>query len=136
MTCTKSRRMNISSKGIIRVCLMQIKCADCGCLPSECKASPSPSQCPNCTWQECWLLLLRCSASLVIIIIIISAVTQSRLLFFHHGILLELSANYKGDSRTPNESGTPIEPQIAKDTREQRRRQRPCRVHRCARYEG
>jgi hypothetical protein len=71
-----------------------------------------------------------------LVVIIISAAIQSRLLFCRLGILLELSANHKGDSTTPDESRTPIEPQIAKDTREQRRTQRPCRVHRCARYEG
>ncbi len=31
----------------------QIKCADCDCLPSECKQSKSPKDCLNCTWQEC-----------------------------------------------------------------------------------
>jgi rubrerythrin len=30
-----------------------IKCADCGCLPLECKDSKSPKECPNCTWDEC-----------------------------------------------------------------------------------
>jgi hypothetical protein len=25
---------------------MEIKCADCGCLPSECKISPSRGECP------------------------------------------------------------------------------------------
>jgi len=32
---------------------MQIKCADCGCFPSECKVSNSDKECPNCTWDEC-----------------------------------------------------------------------------------
>lgn len=32
---------------------MEIRCAYCGCLPSECKDSPSPKECPNCTRVEC-----------------------------------------------------------------------------------
>lgn len=32
---------------------MEIKCADCGCSPLECKISKSPKDCPNCTWNEC-----------------------------------------------------------------------------------
>ncbi len=31
----------------------QIKCADCECLPQECKKSNSVKSCPNCTWEEC-----------------------------------------------------------------------------------
>src|SRR5919109_12801 len=27
---------------------MEILCADCGCLPSECKSGPSPRECLNC----------------------------------------------------------------------------------------
>ena len=33
--------------------MFQIKCADCGCLPEECKNSPSAKECPNCSWKEC-----------------------------------------------------------------------------------
>jgi len=33
--------------------MFQIKCADCGCLPEECKNSPSAKECPNCSWDEC-----------------------------------------------------------------------------------
>ena len=33
--------------------MFQIKCADCGCLPLECKESQSSKECPNCTWEEC-----------------------------------------------------------------------------------
>ena len=33
--------------------MFQIKCADCGCLPSECKSSKSAKECPNCSWDEC-----------------------------------------------------------------------------------
>ena len=33
--------------------MFQIKCADCNCLPSECKVSKSGKACPNCTWEEC-----------------------------------------------------------------------------------
>jgi len=33
--------------------MVLIKCADCGCLPAECKVSKSPKECPNCTWDEC-----------------------------------------------------------------------------------
>jgi len=33
--------------------VMQIKCADCGCAPEECKVSPSAKECPNCTLEEC-----------------------------------------------------------------------------------
>jgi len=33
--------------------MFQIKCADCECLPSECKVSKSAKACPNCTWEEC-----------------------------------------------------------------------------------
>ena len=32
---------------------MQIECADCGCIPEECKESKSPTECPNCTCEEC-----------------------------------------------------------------------------------
>jgi len=32
---------------------MIIKCADCGCLPSECNVSNSAKDCPNCTLDEC-----------------------------------------------------------------------------------
>ena len=33
--------------------MFQIKCADCGCLPEECKHSPSAKECPKCSWDEC-----------------------------------------------------------------------------------
>ena len=33
--------------------IIQIQCADCGCLPAECRESKSPKKCPNCTWDEC-----------------------------------------------------------------------------------
>jgi len=33
--------------------MFQVKCADCGCLPEECKISPSAKVCPNCSWDEC-----------------------------------------------------------------------------------
>ncbi len=33
--------------------VMQIKCADCGCLPVECKESKSSKECPNCNSEEC-----------------------------------------------------------------------------------
>jgi hypothetical protein len=33
--------------------MFQVKCADCGCLPEECKNSPSAKECPNCSWKEC-----------------------------------------------------------------------------------
>lgn len=33
--------------------MFQVKCADCDCLPSECKTSKSPKDCPNCTLDEC-----------------------------------------------------------------------------------
>lgn len=32
---------------------MVIKCADCGCLPAECRECKSATKCPNCTWDEC-----------------------------------------------------------------------------------
>ena len=32
---------------------MKVKCADCGCLPTECTESKSPTECPNCTWDKC-----------------------------------------------------------------------------------
>ena len=32
---------------------MQIKCADCSCLPTECKGSRSAYARPNCTWEQC-----------------------------------------------------------------------------------
>ena len=35
---------------------MQIKCADCGCFPSECKLVKSPKNCPNCSWEQCCCL--------------------------------------------------------------------------------
>jgi hypothetical protein len=31
---------------------MQIKCADCGCLPQDCKQSKSSQECPNCSWEQ------------------------------------------------------------------------------------
>ena len=31
---------------------MQIKCADCGCLPEECKSSKSSSVCPRCSRKK------------------------------------------------------------------------------------
>jgi len=40
--------------------MIQIKCADCGCLPEECKSSRSPNECPHCSrkFEEgcccCW----------------------------------------------------------------------------------
>ena len=41
---------------VLQPSIMQIKCADCGCLPAECIESKSATQCPNCTWDEgcCW----------------------------------------------------------------------------------
>jgi len=33
--------------------MFQVKCADCGCLPQECRNSNSSKACPNCTWNEC-----------------------------------------------------------------------------------
>jgi len=33
--------------------MFQVKCADCGCLPEECKHSPSSKVCPNCSYDEC-----------------------------------------------------------------------------------
>ena len=33
--------------------MFQVKCADCDCLPEECKTSPSAKECPNCSWNEC-----------------------------------------------------------------------------------
>ena len=33
--------------------MVLIKCADCGCLPAECKTSKSSKKCPNCTLEEC-----------------------------------------------------------------------------------
>jgi hypothetical protein len=33
--------------------MLHVKCADCGCLPEECKESNSSKECPNCTWDEC-----------------------------------------------------------------------------------
>jgi len=32
---------------------VQVKCADCGCLPEECKKSKSNKECPNCILEEC-----------------------------------------------------------------------------------
>ncbi len=39
--------------------MFQVKCADCGCLPSECKHSESAKKCPNCISEECccWVQL-------------------------------------------------------------------------------
>ena len=43
---------------------MQIKCADCGCLPKECKSSISSSGCPHCSRKQeeegccCWGLVI------------------------------------------------------------------------------
>ena len=31
----------------------EIKCADCNCLPSECKESLSSRDCPNCSLEVC-----------------------------------------------------------------------------------
>jgi hypothetical protein len=33
--------------------MVDIKCAECGCTPLECKLSKSPNDCPNCTWDPC-----------------------------------------------------------------------------------
>ena len=35
---------------------MEARCPRCNCLPSECKASETPYDCPNCKWKqcECW----------------------------------------------------------------------------------
>jgi len=33
--------------------LTQIKCADCGCMSSECKISTSSKECTNCALLEC-----------------------------------------------------------------------------------
>ena len=30
-----------------------MKCADCNCFPEECKTSPSPRECPNCSLEDC-----------------------------------------------------------------------------------
>ncbi len=32
--------------------IMQIKCADCGCLPQECIDIKSPRECPACIWKH------------------------------------------------------------------------------------
>jgi len=39
--------------------IMEIKCADCGCYPSECKESQSVENCPNCSWEKCccWMTI-------------------------------------------------------------------------------
>ena len=41
--------------------MFQVKCADCGCLPEECKISPSAKECPNCSWDECccWATIVK-----------------------------------------------------------------------------
>jgi len=33
--------------------MLQIKCADCSCLPEECKKSTSAKECLNCALDEC-----------------------------------------------------------------------------------
>ena len=33
--------------------MYNVKCADCGCYPEDCKDSYSPQACPNCSWKEC-----------------------------------------------------------------------------------
>ena len=33
--------------------MFQVKCADCNCIPEECKNSSSAKECPYCTWDEC-----------------------------------------------------------------------------------
>ena len=45
--------------------MVLIKCADCGCLPAECKTSESSKECPNCTSKECccWIQLHHPSPS-------------------------------------------------------------------------
>jgi len=40
---------NRSFKKLIEV----VMCADCGCIPEECKNSSSAKECPNCTLHEC-----------------------------------------------------------------------------------
>ena len=32
---------------------METKCPRCNCLPSECKESETPYDCPNCNWKQC-----------------------------------------------------------------------------------
>ena len=50
MTAMPYYVMNIK---IQRIDMFEIKCADCGCLPAECKQSKFAKECPNCTWDEC-----------------------------------------------------------------------------------
>ena len=33
--------------------MFQVKCADCGCLPEECKNSRSQNKCPICNMEAC-----------------------------------------------------------------------------------
>ena len=42
-----------SIKNKVKPKMFQVKCADCGCDPQECKKSNSSTECPNCTWKEC-----------------------------------------------------------------------------------
>lgn len=32
---------------------METRCSRCNCLPSECRISGNPYDCPNCTWTQC-----------------------------------------------------------------------------------
>ncbi len=32
---------------------METRCSRCNCVPSECKASETPFDCPKCTWKQC-----------------------------------------------------------------------------------
>lgn len=40
---------------------VNLKCADCGCLPSECLVAATPKDCPHCTWSECccWKYIIK-----------------------------------------------------------------------------
>ncbi len=32
--------------------MIQIRCADCGCYPIDCKYSNSQKECPSCSWED------------------------------------------------------------------------------------
>jgi len=32
---------------------METRCTRCNCLPSECKSSGTPYDCPKCSWMQC-----------------------------------------------------------------------------------
>ena len=46
------KKMRVQNNKKKKVSDMEIKCADCGCLPSGCKATKSPTECPDMLYES------------------------------------------------------------------------------------